>query len=296
MPNWNQVLDEIKEVGSPHDLVRRRYSRALSERTQRNVIIYYSGWLQKPNVRGSEINDADKSGFMSVIRGLDRSIGLDLILHTPGGDLAATESIVDYLRSMFGTDIRALVPQLAMSAGTMISCSCKEIVMGKHSSLGPIDPQFNGIPAHGVLEEFDRARKEIAADPSNASLWYPILNRYSPTLVGECEKAIDWSEQLVSEWLRTGMFQTMKKPEAKIKKILTELGDHAINKNHARHLSLAKCKEIGLKVVPLEADPDLQDAVLSLHHASIHTLSSTSACKIIENQNGTALINTIVNG
>ena len=45
--------------------------------------------------------------------------GLDLILHTPGGDMAATESLVDYLRAMFGTDICAFVPQLAMSAGTI---------------------------------------------------------------------------------------------------------------------------------------------------------------------------------
>jgi ClpP class serine protease len=49
---------------------------------------------------------------MTVIHNMDRSKGLDLLLHTPGGDIAATESIVDYLRSMFGTDIRAIIPQL----------------------------------------------------------------------------------------------------------------------------------------------------------------------------------------
>ena len=38
---------------------------------------------------------------------------------------------MDYLRAMWSTDIRAVIPQLAMSAGTMIACSCKEIVMGK---------------------------------------------------------------------------------------------------------------------------------------------------------------------
>lgn len=73
---------------------------------------------------------------MTVIHQLDRNKGLDLILHTPGGDTAATESIVDYLHNMFGNNIRAIVPQLAMSAGTMIACSCKEIIMGLQSSLG----------------------------------------------------------------------------------------------------------------------------------------------------------------
>ena len=133
MPNWNEILNEIKAAGSTHDVVRRRYLSALQQLTRRNVIIYYSGWLQKPNLVGVEVNDADKNGFMSVIHQLDRSIGLDLVLHTPGGDPAATESLVNYLHSMFGTDIRAIVPQLALSAGTMLACACKEIIMGKHS-------------------------------------------------------------------------------------------------------------------------------------------------------------------
>jgi len=41
-----------------------------------------------------------------------------------------------------------------MSAGTMLSCASKEIVMGKHSCLGPIDPQYGGVPAYNILSEF----------------------------------------------------------------------------------------------------------------------------------------------
>ena len=48
MPNWNEILNEIKAAGSTHDVVRRRYLSALQQLTRRNVIIYYSGWLQKP--------------------------------------------------------------------------------------------------------------------------------------------------------------------------------------------------------------------------------------------------------
>lgn len=124
MPSWHGILQEISQRGSTYDVVRREYLRRLREHTQRNVIIYYSAWLQKPNIGGTEVNDADKNGFMTVINKLDRSKGLDLILHTPGGETAATESLVDYLRSMFGTNMRAIVPQLALSAGTMIACAC----------------------------------------------------------------------------------------------------------------------------------------------------------------------------
>jgi len=290
MPNWKQILDEIQASGSTHDVVRRKYLGRLHEVTGRNIIIYYSGWLQKPGLEGTEVNDADKNGFMNAIHGLDRSKGLDLVLHTPGGETAATESLVDYLRSMFGTDIRAFVPQLALSAGTMIACASREIIMGKESSLGPIDPQYRGLAAHGVVEEFERAYKEIKGDPSKAHVWQPIIANYSPTLIGECEKAIAWSNEMVIEWLISGMFKDESDAKGKAEKVVKELGDHARTKSHARHLSLAKCMEISLKVSPLEQSADLQDAVLSVHHACVHTLASTAAFKIIENHKGTAFI------
>ena len=93
MPNWNQLLDEIKSAPSIQDRVRRQYLKGLHQITGRNVIAYYSGWLQRGSSQGTEINDEDKNGFMTVIHELDRRKGLDLILHTPGGDTAATESL-----------------------------------------------------------------------------------------------------------------------------------------------------------------------------------------------------------
>lgn len=291
MPNWNQILDEIRAAGSMHDVIRRRYLAKVHEVTGRNVIIYYSGWLQKGGAPGVDINDEDKNGFMTVVHGMDKNLGLDLILHTPGGEIAATESLVDYLRSMFGTDIRAIVPQLAMSGGTVIACACREIVMGKQSSLGPIDPQFAGIPAHGIVEEFNRAKKEVREDTATIPIWQPIIAKYSPALIGECEKAIAWSEEMTRELLRTCMFQGDDRDcNPIIEQIVTELGDHALTKSHARHLSAQRCREIGLKIDDLERCQMLQDAVLSLHHTCMLTFSSTPAVKIIENHEGTAFI------
>ena len=289
MPNWNEILNEIKATDNAHDVVRRRYLSALHRRTGRNAIVYYSGWLQKPNLPGVGINDADKNGFMSVIYQLDRRKCLDLVLHTPGGDTAATESLVDYLHSMF-TDIRAIVPQLAMSAGTMVACACRKIIMGKHSSLGPIDPQIYGIPAHGILEEFCRAKKEIQKDHSTTPLWQLIIAKYNPTLIGECEKAIAWCKEMTRDWLLRGMFNGAKDECSTVCKIVEELADHSVTKTHSRHLSAEYCRKIGLKVDMLEDDPKLQQAVLSLHHSCIHTLGSTPAFKLIENHKGIAFI------
>lgn len=291
MPNWSDLVKEIGQLGSPYDILRRKYIKDLADYTKRNVICYYSGFLQKTELGASNaVNDSDKNGFMTTINGLDTSLGLDLILHTPGGDTAATESIVDYLWQIFSGDIRCFVPQMAMSAGTMIACSSKEIWMGKQSSLGPVDPQFNGIPAHGVLEEFKRAHNEITTDPRTIPLWQPIISKYPPAFLGECEKAVKWSNELVTEWLSRNMLKDTENNQDIIEKIITELGDHSVSYAHNRHLSYEKCKEIGLNVKEMESDQELQDKVLSVHHIYYHTLSSSSAFKIMENQNGVAFI------
>ena len=289
MPNWSDLVKEIGQLGSPFDILRRKYIKELSEYTNRNVICYYSGFLQKPEIGAANaVNDSDKNGFMTTVNSLDISKGLDLILHTPGGDTAATESIVDYLWQKFSGDVRCFVPQMAMSAGTMIACSSKEIWMGKQSSLGPVDPQFYGIPAHGVLEEFKKAYDEITTKPETIPVWQPIIAKYPPAFLGECEKAIKWSNELVSSWLSRNM---LKGESAEtLGKIITELGDHSVSYAHNRHLSAEKCKEIGLIVKDLESDQELQDKVLSVHHIYYHTLNSTPAFKIIENQMGMAFI------
>ncbi len=298
MPAWNDILKEIGAQPNAFDHIRRKYIAELSEKTGRNVIVYYSGWLQKGNLAQHgfrfDIVDSDKMGFMSTIKGLDKSKGLDLVLHTPGGSIGATESIVHYLKSVFGNDIRAIVPQIAMSAGTMIACSCKEIIMGKHSNLGPIDPQINGLPTHGIIEEFERAKTEISSNPKTIPVWQTILSRYSPTLIGECEKAIKWSESMVSDWLKTNMFKNEPNKDQIVDGVIKELGSHALTLSHDRHLPVDILKDrLGLKIQSLESDNDLQDKVLSVHHSCIISLTQTPAFKIIENHEGKAFIQLI---
>ena len=294
MPSWNEVLKELQDCKRVDalDYVRRKYIKLLHEKTGRNIIAYYSGWLQKPGIGNADINDDDKNGFMATIHGLDRSIGLDLILHTPGGNLTATESLVDYLRKMFGNNIRAIIPQMAMSAGTMIACSCSEIIMGKQSNIGPIDPQFGGIPAHGVISEFEKALKEIKEDPSKIPIWQVIVSKYHPTFLGECEKAIELSTQVVSEWLRTNMFEKDSDKGLLVDRIVKELNNHEDTKSHSRHIHIQQAVDMGLKIKSLEKDFDqeFQDIVLTVHHAFMHTFSNSNSIKIIENQEENAVI------
>jgi len=230
---------------------------------------------------------------MNAIYGLERNKGLDLILHTPGGNIAATESIVNYLHKMFGDNIRVIIPQLAMSAGTMIACASKEIIMGKESSIGPIDPQFGGVSTYAVIEEFNKALDEIKKDPRTIPIWQMIIAKYHPTFIGECEKAMAWASSMVNQWLINVMFKNETDAAEKAAKIVNELSDHEKNKNHSRHIDSIEAQKAGLKISPLEnghKEDEFQDYTLTIHHAYMHTFSNSMAHKIIENHEGKAII------
>lgn len=137
MYSWSELLKEAMrhESDDPTGWIqfiegtKRDLLQKLSQKTGRNAILYFSAFLHKQTNEAS-INDTDMNAFMECVHGLDQKKGLDLILHTPGGDLAATEQIIYYLRSIFHGDVRAIIPQMAMSAGSMIAVSCREIIMG----------------------------------------------------------------------------------------------------------------------------------------------------------------------
>lgn len=295
MPAWATVLTEIgkkqQSGAQANDLIRRKYLKALHKHTGRNVIAYYSGWLfRPPNTPNLSVGDDDMNAFMAAVHQFDRSKGLDLILHTPGGDIAATEALVKYLWVMFDKNIRVIVPQLAMSAGTMIACSARKIVLGKQSSLGPIDPQIGGVPAQGVLDEFQMAVQHIKQEPAAAPLWQQIVSRYHPSFLNECAQAIDWSRTMVRDWLRGNMLAGDADRDAKAQAIVDYLASHSATAAHARHIPLSKCEDIGLEIEKLEDDKTLQDLVLTVHHAYMHTFSMTHAIKITENHLGVATV------
>ena len=294
MAGFSDIQKELGVTPSQLDVIRRKYIKQLATYTKRNVIVYYSGWLSKPGIPGVDINDLDMAGFMENVKDIDCSKGLDLILHTPGGNPTAAESIVKYLRIKFNNDIRVIVPHLAMSAGTMIACSGKKIIMGKHSSLGPVDPQLNGLPAYSVKKEFEEAKNDLLKNPNNVPYWSLQLQKYPPGFLNVAIDSINLSSELVKEWLGTCMFDKDIDKE-KIINIVNGLNEHDNSKTHGRHFDVQFCKKLGLKITLLEDDPKLQDKVLSIHHSMMLTFNSSNAVKIIENnEKGTMIQQAII--
>lgn len=298
MPIWSEILAELSVNHPPNfDAVRRKYLLELHEHTRRDIVLYASAWLQKEAAPPTalSISDEDIHGLMEVTSGLSGR-GVDLILHSPGGSPEAAEAIVSYLRSRF-TSIRVIIPHLAMSAATMIACAADEIAMGKHSFVGPTDPQLllatplgvRPVPAQAVLDQFDRAQRE-SKDPSKLAVWVPMLAQYGPDLIERSETALKLSKTLVKTWLKEYMFRGVQDGEQKAKSVSKWLANHKIFKSHSRHLHRDDLIEKGLKVVLLEDDPVLQDKSLSVFHAAMHTVSATPAVKIIESHTGRAFI------
>ncbi|WP_136443426.1 SDH family Clp fold serine proteinase [Pacificoceanicola onchidii] len=293
MPTWNEVDTDInsriaegKSVDLVCDELRRDYLSNLSAYVGRPVIAYYSGFLQKPPHPALSINDFDMNGLMAVIHNVERDKGLDIILHTPGGGIEAARAIVEYLYAMFGKDIRAIVPQIAMSAGTMIACATKQIVMGKHSSLGPTDPQVNGVPATGVIHEIERALDEIKKDPIRQVVWQEIFRQFPPSFISNCERSLTGSKKMVTSWLAENMFSESQDATKKAEKAVSELTNYSKTTEHGHHFMKDACCNFGLDVFSLEDDQDFQELVLSVHHAYVASFARVKSLKFIENSIG----------
>jgi hypothetical protein len=300
MPTWSEILEELKPKtkGEPpqFDAVRKKYLARVHQLTGRNVILYATKWMQGDAPPGFvSIVEEDLTGLMEVIHGL-RGPNLDLILHSPGGSPGAAEALVCYLRSKF-EHIRVIVPHMAMSAATMISCAADEIVMGKHSFLGPTDPQLmmptgegiRAVPAQAILEEFEQAVQECQ-DPKRIGAWLPKLSQYGPGLLVQCRNACELSALLVEQWLASYMLKGDPNGAAQAKSIAEWLADHGQFKTHSRPIPRDVLASKGLKIGHLEANQDEQDGFLSVFHATMHTFGGTAAVKIFENHLGKAYL------
>jgi len=304
MPTWGNILHEVQAEsnllpnGTPdYDAIRRKYIHELHDLTGRDTFLYASAYLgpQSAQIHSEEVSItlSDVQGFMEVSSGVS-SDQLDLIIHSPGGYAEAAESIMNYLRTRF-SHIRAIIPLAAMSAATMMALGADEIVMGKHSQMGPIDPQITiatpegprGAPAKAILDQFELAKREIRDDPAALPVWLPILRGYSPGLLARCQDARNLSESIVANWLARYMFKNRDDAASKATAAAQWFADYSNFGSHSRGITVQQIEAAGinLNIKALEEDQNLQEAVISVYHASTITFNGTLAIKLIENQN-----------
>lgn len=109
-------------------------------------------------------------------------------------------------------------------------------------------------------------------------------------LLVRCEVALAMSKELVKTWLEAYMFKAEEDGPQKVEAISNWFAEHQNFKSHSRHISRDDLEDQGLVITRLENDEKLQDASLSVFHATTHTFTGTPAVKIVENQTGRAFI------
>ena len=304
MASWSELLEEFNVEASktpdPNwlDKKLKEFLDAISKRRGGAAVIFYaSAFLQKADNDNVSITREDINGFMNALAETPTDKGLVLILHTPGGDPNAVESIVEYLHAKFDR-IDVVVPYLAMSGGAMISLASDLLILGKQSQLGPIDPQFRidnkFHSARAIQEGFKKARADIEKDTKLAHLWAPILQNMGPSLVLEADKALAYSKELVVNWLNNRMLKGIEDEEKRKEKAdiiaayfnAENIPSHGQVHVHGQRIGVEKLKELGLMLEFLENNQGLQNDVLTSYHLMTLIFEMTPSLKFIASDRG----------
>jgi ClpP class serine protease len=148
---------EASRIRSLNNLEQRRSSRviALVHRQETMSLLGF------PIMRYINIEDSEE--VLRAIKLTDKSVPIDLIVHTPGGLVLAARQIAHALNN-HPAKVTIFVPHYAMSGGTLIALAADEIVMDQNAVLGPVDPQLGEYPAASIIKAVSQKNKNKVDD------------------------------------------------------------------------------------------------------------------------------------
>ena len=198
-----------------------------------------------------------------------------VILETDGGSIEITERIADVFRHHYSGEVSFLVPNRAMSAGTILVMSGDRIFMDYYSVLGPIDPQIRGrdgyVPGLGYLEKYKQliAKSGRRGGLTQAELAF-LLDKFDPAQLHRLEQAREHSVDLLKKWLVEYKFKnwnrtktqgrkvTLKMKTDRAKEIAKKLNDTRLWRSHGRGISIDVVKNtLNLVVDDFGSEPEL---------------------------------------
>ncbi len=140
---------EARRIQAIRDFEKNRKSRViLLIHRQESISL-----LGIPLSRYISIEDSEQ--VLRAIRLTPPDTPIDLILHTPGGLVLATEQIARAL-IRHPSKVTVFVPHYAMSGGTMLALAADEIIMDANAVLGPVDPQLGNMAAASIINVIQR--------------------------------------------------------------------------------------------------------------------------------------------
>lgn len=200
-----------------------------------------------------------------------------VVLETAGGSIEVVERIADVLRHHYPKEIGFIVPNFAMSAGTVLVMCGDHIYMDYYSVLGPIDPQVKSrtkgdvyVPALGYLQKYQQLIDKSAAGTLTGAEAVFLTEKFDPAELHQFEQARDLSVDLLKKWLVAYKFKnwnktrsnktsvTQKMKEDRAAEIATKLNDTTLWKSHSRGLSIKVIEnDLNLMVEDFGGDQEL---------------------------------------
>ena len=289
--DWISLLEAQTQAGditaqdalhAVNEIRQAVYSDIRSIR-KRPLLVYASNFIGQPSAPVDIALDAVE-GFIDLVESLKpEEKSADVILHSPGGSPDATERIVSVLRNRLD-EVHFLVPHSAYSAATMLALSGNSITMHKNATLGPIDPQIDGVPAGAIKRGFENVEEKLKSEgPSALPAYIPLLEKYTLHLLERCNDFERLSKELVAQWLKNYMFAGQSKQKT-IDKAVSFFADNETHITHSRPLTYEKVKGLGLKI---EVANDNLGGLLWESYILINGfLSVTPFFKLYESDNG----------
>ncbi len=176
-PAIKQAALKVSRQNLISKIEKKRNSRVITLIHRQETI----SLLGLPVMRYIDVNDSER--IISVIQMKDPDMPIDVILHTPGGLALAALQIASALKKHKGK-VTVHVPYYAMSGGTLIALAADEIVMGEHSTLGPVDPQIGQYPAPSIVNVL---KQKDVSDIDDETL---ILADISQKAIAQLENSI----------------------------------------------------------------------------------------------------------
>ncbi|OKH89202.1 serine dehydrogenasease [Thalassospira sp. TSL5-1] len=201
---------------------------------------------------------------------------ISVVLRTGGGSADTTEKMVNVLRNHY-EKVYFVVPDMAMSAGTIFCMSGDKIFMDYASSLGPIDPQVptpdtgDYVPALGYLDKVTEITKKGQLEQADVVL----LKSLDLAKLALFEQARDLSIDLLTDWLVNYKFRdwtvhrttnpgqpvTPDEKATRAKQIASDLADHKRWRSHGRNLDVGKLKDLRIEIDDYTNDLNMRSAI-----------------------------------
>lgn len=277
------LFDEMSNAGFVHSRLIRKIQRM----TERKLITY-CGLFAHP---GGIITNEDAESIESMLRSCDMTKfrGLDLLVNSPGGMPEAAGDIIRVCRT-YAPSFRVVVPNMAMSAATLLAMGSDVIVMSETSKLGPIDPQMVYQTKEGAFmraaQSFIQAfgslvgeANQLAAQNQPVTAHLHLLTKQDPSWIVECVRARNATEKLAARVLKNGMLNT--KTDAEVAGVASKFLKKGDSESHGTRISPEEASEMGLTIDRIQRNCDYWNLIWQLYVRLDHFTRSKMLAKYI---------------